>query len=461
VNAVGTLKTSQNVLAPPLPVTRDITRSQTSRSLPSVLILEGSTYYAERLKNAVLNAGAGTVTIVTRGRSGLEAALYGEFDLIVVDSCLPQVDGIEICSRVRIERDPPPPVIMTTALSSEQHRSLVYKAGAVDILQKPFYAQDAIARLRLQINSLRLQARQLALNAKVLETSRRIEADLEIARSMQDQLRPHGDELARIAARYRVGLAAHYQNLEEVGGDHVQCLEATQSHHGSSAQTTERERFGLLILDFTGHGLRAALNVFQSHSLVASAKLPDRPDELIAHLHKRLHALLPSNDYATAFFVIIEPRADGRRTRLHYAAAASPEPIIARLGPDGTYDHTELLDPTGPPLGFFEGSEHEYRAREAWLEPGDLLLLYSDAFFETKMRPGALPLSRGQDDHLGVDAIEMLFLSAARAMGRPFPTFGEDVPQRRAYTTLEAFLEMWTMAAQKPDDDETAIVLAV
>ena len=81
------------------------------------------------------------------GASGLELALSGRFELVVLDLMLPEIDGLEICRRVRSER-PATLVLMLTAKTSEIDRVLGLEIGADDYLNKPFSMRELQARVK-------------------------------------------------------------------------------------------------------------------------------------------------------------------------------------------------------------------------------------------------------------------------------------------------------------------------
>jgi two-component system, OmpR family, response regulator RegX3 len=80
------------------------------------------------------------------GETGLERALQGEHDVIVLDLMLPGMSGTEICRRIRAESAVP--VIMLTARDAEVDRVLGLEIGADDYVTKPFSMAELIGRVR-------------------------------------------------------------------------------------------------------------------------------------------------------------------------------------------------------------------------------------------------------------------------------------------------------------------------
>ncbi len=81
------------------------------------------------------------------GKSGLEQALSSQFDLIVLDIMLPQMDGLEVCRRLRA-KEIRTPILMLTARSEEIDKVLGLEMGADDYLTKPFSVREFIARVK-------------------------------------------------------------------------------------------------------------------------------------------------------------------------------------------------------------------------------------------------------------------------------------------------------------------------
>ncbi|MBT8342045.1 MAG: response regulator transcription factor [Desulfatitalea sp.] len=80
------------------------------------------------------------------GGRGLEAALAGAFDLVLLDVMLPTMDGFEICKALRRAK-PTQPVIMITAKGAEDDIVAGFKAGADDYVNKPFSLRELMVRV--------------------------------------------------------------------------------------------------------------------------------------------------------------------------------------------------------------------------------------------------------------------------------------------------------------------------
>ncbi|MGE7623801.1 response regulator transcription factor [Viridibacillus sp. NPDC096237] len=86
------------------------------------------------------------VTVCSNGRVGLETALEQEFDVILLDVMLPELNGIEVCRRIRAISDVP--IILITARDAVIDRVAGLDAGADDYIVKPFAIEELLARIR-------------------------------------------------------------------------------------------------------------------------------------------------------------------------------------------------------------------------------------------------------------------------------------------------------------------------
>ncbi|MDR3586474.1 MAG: response regulator transcription factor [Desulfosporosinus sp.] len=87
-----------------------------------------------------------TTTKAFDGRTGLELAETGEFDLVLLDIMLPQLSGMEVLRRIR--RTSSVPIIMLTARDSVVDKVSGLDSGASDYITKPFAIEELLARIR-------------------------------------------------------------------------------------------------------------------------------------------------------------------------------------------------------------------------------------------------------------------------------------------------------------------------
>ena len=111
-----------------------------------ILIVEDDPDIGELVRINLQDAGFRTQTS-TEGKGGLQAALDGAFDLVVLDIMLPGIDGLEVCKRLR-QAKPDVPILMLTSKSEEFDKVLGLELGADDYMTKPFGVREFVARVR-------------------------------------------------------------------------------------------------------------------------------------------------------------------------------------------------------------------------------------------------------------------------------------------------------------------------
>ena len=111
-----------------------------------ILVIEDERDIA-KLLHIHLSEWAEQVELAHDGRHGLALAESRSWDAIVLDLKLPQLDGLEICRRLRAGRNYVP-ILMLTAKSTELDRVLGLELGADDYLTKPFSVQELNARVK-------------------------------------------------------------------------------------------------------------------------------------------------------------------------------------------------------------------------------------------------------------------------------------------------------------------------
>src|SRR2546421_3383190 len=114
---------------------------------PVVLVVEDDATIREVVEALLESVGA-TVAAVADGRAALERIAAGGVDLVLLDLMLPDVNGLELCRRLRTYEDGAYlPIIMLTALSNEADRHAGFAAGADDYVAKPFEASELLDRV--------------------------------------------------------------------------------------------------------------------------------------------------------------------------------------------------------------------------------------------------------------------------------------------------------------------------
>lgn len=117
----------------------------------SILVIEDEDKIAELLRMELTHEGY-DVDVALSGRAGLEAAMNGNWSLIILDVMLPEMSGLEVLRRLR-QGGRSTPVILLTARSSTPDKVSGLDQGANDYLTKPFEIEELLARIRVWIRT--------------------------------------------------------------------------------------------------------------------------------------------------------------------------------------------------------------------------------------------------------------------------------------------------------------------
>ena len=183
----------------------------------TILVVEDESSIASFVSLYLKNAGYAVKTAAT-GTDAIAQAAAHEPALIVLDLMLPDIDGIEVCKRIRQSSDVP--ILMLTARDEDIDKIIGLEVGADDYLTKPFNPRELVARIKSILRRATPERREresevivhgdLHIDAGRREVNGRRDGDPARAEGVRPALgaarppRPRAD--ARPAARARLGL---------------------------------------------------------------------------------------------------------------------------------------------------------------------------------------------------------------------------------------------------------------
>ncbi|EDN71889.1 two component system response regulator [Beggiatoa sp. SS] len=175
-----------------------------------------------------------TVKTVMGGAETFELLEQGEKpDLILLDIMMPKMTGYEVCQKLREQYSATElPIMLLTAKNQVSDLVEGLNVGANDYITKPVSKNELLARIKTHLNLSRLKTENIRLNA-----------ELDVARRLQQMLLPKEHELTQVAG---LEIAGFMEPAEKVGGDYYDVLVS----HG---------RIQLAIGDATGHGLESGI----------------------------------------------------------------------------------------------------------------------------------------------------------------------------------------------------------
>ena len=117
-------------------------------SQPHVLVIDDEPQILRALRT-ILTAKHFRVSVASRGEEGLTLAAAESPDVIILDLSMPDMDGVEVCSRLREWTQVP--IIVLSVRESERDKVMALDSGADDYLTKPFGIEELLARIRVAL----------------------------------------------------------------------------------------------------------------------------------------------------------------------------------------------------------------------------------------------------------------------------------------------------------------------
>ena len=152
-------------------------------------------------------------TVESNGRKGLDLALRDNYDAILLDLMLPDLNGLEIARRVRQEKTTP--IIMMTARDSVIDRVSGLDHGADDYIVKPFAIEELLARLRAVLRRVQIEKRASGEAAGVQRVIRFNDLTIETA----NRIVHRGDKTVDLTKReYKNNVVTREQLLKKIWG---------------------------------------------------------------------------------------------------------------------------------------------------------------------------------------------------------------------------------------------------
>lgn len=326
-----------------------------------ILIIEDEPDLLRALSQMLREAGY-AVDLAAGGRAGLMMATNADYDAILLDLMLPEMDGCAVLQELRQSKTTP--VLVLTARDAIADRVRGLELGADDYLIKPFEMPELLARVHALIRRSEGGAVALAEVEEVTGTTLvRTAQSLASARRIQLELMPR--KLPRIPG---VDVAFHYEPAQCVGGDYCDVWKSDDTH------------LAFVVADVAGKGVPAAMVMAGLQaSLRAGAAFCRGPAEAIEYVNEHLACRLPDGLFVTLFFGQLNVETG----RLDYVNAGHVLPLLRSSG-----GHVESVgSPVNSVLGIGGGP---FVAQSRMLAPDDTLIVVTDGITESESAEGEM-----------------------------------------------------------------------
>ncbi|MBF0448469.1 MAG: SpoIIE family protein phosphatase [Magnetococcales bacterium] len=327
-----------------------------STKKPIILVVDDIPENIDVLKGSL--APQYIVRPALNGQTALKAAQVRPHpDLILLDIMMPVMDGYDVCRQLKSNPETREiPIIFITAKSGESDEIEGLQLGAVDYITKPFSIPIVLSRVKTHI------ALQTA--KKLVESqNRRLTSERQVIETIILKMRG-SDTFDERHIRYLIS------PVEQTAGDLLLSL------------FTPDGRQLILLGDFTGHGLPAAIGgPLVTYILHQMANRSLSGEDIFQEINSQLFARMPSGLFFAATLVEVSLN----RTKARLWNAGLPNTLLVRNG-----KLLEQFPSKLPPLGILQELNLDITVTSLELKPADRLYIFSDGIIEAHGKTEAL-----------------------------------------------------------------------
>jgi len=298
------------------------------------------------------------IQIVTSGARGLEMAEKSPPDLILLDVMMPEMDGYETCRRFKANPCLQTiPIIFVTAMTENDAESTGLELGAIDYITKPLNIKIARQRIRNLLERETLRKELWMVNRKLEKQNQFLLQERKLIENIIIKMR-HADRLDERYLRYLVA------PVEVTAGD---MLLATFAPDGRQL---------VLLGDFTGHGLSAAIGgPLVTYIFYELAKRGFSGELILREINQQLFLRLPVGIFFAATMVEI---SQDRGQATHWGAGL-PDTLLI-------HNHCvkNRISSAMAPLGILKNADISDAAIVFPLEKVDCFYIFSDGIIEAQ-----------------------------------------------------------------------------
>lgn len=326
---------------------------------PLLLVAEDEPV-ARALLVAHLRKAGYTVIEAENGRRALELARAADPALVLCDWRMPEMDGTDVCREIR--QDPELRhlyFVMLTSLSDTDALVEALDAGADDYIPKPWDPREMLARVRAGLRVATLQRELAQRTDEIRQVNQVLTREIEVLDTMQKAMLPQS-----IPLHPSLEFSSWYfASATSGGGDYYDVLELDADHQG------------FVIADVSGHGAPAMVAMALLRQNVHQVAPRFRqPGALLEELNRLLYDHLPTNQFATMLYAIINTKS----LVCQYASAGHNPPLWYRRAANETI---RLPQCEGFPLKLVK-RDVVYPSHLIQLQPGDKVVFYTDGIPE-------------------------------------------------------------------------------
>ena len=281
----------------------------------------------------------------------------GDFDIVLSDINMPEMDGLTLLQQIP-SVDPNIKSVIISAYGDMENIRAAMNRGAFDFVTKPIDFEDLRITIDRTVRHLEMWRDALASRDKLIS----IQNELGLANGMQQSILP-----AKFPEGDRFKIHGIMEPARNVGGDFFDIVRL------------DADRYGLAIADVSDKGVPAALFMMSSRTLLKGAAVGTLDSSKVLN---EVNNLLIEDNRTGMFVTLLYGIFDPATGEFEYSNGGHNPPLLARA--NGTAEYLDM--PEGIALGLF--SEIPFGMKKVMLEPGDVLILYTDGVTEAMNENG-------------------------------------------------------------------------
>jgi two-component system, HptB-dependent secretion and biofilm response regulator len=382
-----------------------------------ILIVDDSMTIRSIVKTTLEESGH-IIEQATNGAEAINKFLECKPDLILIDVEMEDMSGYDVAKKIReMEKKSQEngveawvPLIFLSARSDEQSLALGIAAGGDDYLFKPFSKVVLNSKLKAMERIYAMRQAIIKQKALVDQMNQELLEEQIVAKSIYDNI-------------IQSGVVKQHEFIKT-----YVCSKSTFNGDLAIVAKSPSGNYYIIIGDFTGHGLSAALGIIPTAELFLKLTIKGFTiEQLLIELNQKLNSILPSNIFCAGAVVEV----DLNRKEIGVWNGWSPEVLC--VSKDGHIKQS--FDSKHMPLGSLNPNKFSAKLDFAKLEQGDKVYLFSDGFIETKNASGSL---------FGIEGMKAVIANHSKTninlfddIIKSLQEFRKDYPQQDDLTLIE------------------------
>ena len=291
-------------------------------------------------------------------------------DIVLSDINMPEMDGLAMLEQIP-QINPDIRAVVVSAYGDMKNIRTAMNRGAFDFVTKPVDFKDLQITIARTLVHTRQWKEALSYRDKLVS----LQNELQVASDIQNSILP-----STFPESPQFEVFGSIEAAQDVGGDFFDVI------------ALDRGRLGLVMADVSGKGVPAAMFMMTCRTLVKGVAIGLlNPGEVLGEVNNLLCEENETTQFVTVLYAVYDPETGS----FNFASGGHDAPMVRKA--DGS---TELL-PLTEGLALGVQPDFQYQQRKITVEPGEMVVLYTDGITEAQTEEGTLFGVEGLTDALG------------------------------------------------------------